>query len=411
MIKRQTSIKIDEATGWRTPVMFLMIIVAANGFTFSTWNVLLNNFAIERIHFTGAEIGWLQSIREVPGLLAFTAVGFLYLFREQTFAIVSLLLLGAGTAATGFFPSEYGFFTTTILMSFGFHYYETMNQSLSLQWLPKKTAPKTMGKILAAGSISTISAFAMIYLTWWILELEFKYIYIIGGSLSISVAIFLWFAFPHFQEKTIQRKTLVLRSRYWLFYALTFMAGARRQIFVVFAGFLMVEKFGFTVTQITTMFLANALFNIFFAPKIGGLIAKWGERRALTLEYIGLIGVFVSYAYVENSTIAGGLYILDHAFFAMAIAIKTYFQKIGDPADMAPTAGVAFSINHIAAVFLPVVFGIIWLQSNAAVFLIGAGMAFISLCLSFLIPNDPHAGNETILSNKQNSLHTHAAPA
>ena len=381
--------------------MFLMIIVAANGFTFATWGALLNNFAIEKTHFTGAEIGWLQSIREIPGLLAFTAVGFLYFFREQTFAIISIVLLGLGTAATGYFPTEYGFFTTTLLMSVGFHYYETMNQSLSLQWLPKKTAPQTMGKILAAGSIATLSAFGMIYLTWWVFGFDFKYIYLIAGGVSIIIATFLWFAFPHFQEKTPQRKALVLRSRYWLFYALTFMAGARRQIFVVFAGFLMVEKFGFTVTQITTMFLANALFNIYFAPKIGSLIAKWGERRALTLEYIGLIGVFVSYAYVENSTIAGGLYILDHAFFAMAIAIKTYFQKIGDPADMAPTAGVAFSINHIAAVFIPVVFGLIWLQSQAAVFLIGASFAFISLCLSFLIPNDPRAGNETLLSNRK----------
>jgi len=148
------------------------------------------------------------------------------------------------------------------------------------------------------------------------------------------------------------------------------------------------------------MFLANALFNIYFAPKLGGLIVRWGERRALTFEYIGLICVFITYAFVQNQWIAGGLYIIDHAFFAMAIAMKTYFQKIADPADIAPTAGIAFSINHIAAVFIPVIFGMIWLQSHAAVFLIGAGMAFISLCLSLLIPHDPHEGNETVLSDK-----------
>lgn len=400
MIKRP-SIEIDNASGWRTPVVFLMIMVAANGFTFATWGALLNNFAIEQVHFTGREIGILQSLREVPGLLAFTAIGFLFIFREQTFAIVSLLLLGIGTALTGFFPTNLGFYATTVLMSVGFHYYETMNQSLSLQWLPKKTAPAIMGKILAAGSVATISAFAMIFATWWVLDLSFKTIYMISGGVTIAIAIFLWFTFPHFQEKVPQKKAIVLRSRYWLYYALTFMAGARRQIFIVFAGFLMVEKFGFTVPQITTMFLANALFNIYFAPKIGSFIARWGERRALTLEYIGLICVFATYAFVENPWIAGGLYIIDHAFFAMAIAMKTYFQKIADPADMAPTAGVAFSINHIAAVFIPVVFGMIWLQSHAAVFLIGAGMAFISLCLSLLIPHDPRAGNETMLSSKE----------
>ncbi len=136
MIKRP-SIQIENASGWRTPVIFLMIIVAANGFTFATWGALLNNFAIEQVKFTGREIGILQSLREVHGLLAFTAIGFLYIFREQTFAIVSLILLGLGTMLTGFFPTNYGFYATTILMSVGFHYYDTMNQSLTLQWLPK----------------------------------------------------------------------------------------------------------------------------------------------------------------------------------------------------------------------------------------------------------------------------------
>jgi len=402
MLKRP-SIQIENASGWRSPVVFLMIIVAANGFTFATWGALLNNFAIEQVKFTGREIGILQSLREVPGLLAFTAIGFLYFFREQTFAIVALILLGLGTALTGFFPTNYGFYATTILMSVGFHYYETMNQSLTLQWLPKKTAPETMGKILAIGSIAVITAFAMIFTAWWVLKLDYKTIYMIAGSVTMLIAIGLWLFFPHFEEKVPQKKTIVLKSRYWLYYALTFMAGARRQIFVVFAGFLMVEKFGFTVPQITAMFLANALFNIYFAPKIGGLIAKWGERRVLTLEYIGLIGVFVTYAFVENPWIASGLYIIDHAFFAMAIAMKTYFQKIASPQDMAPTAGVAFSINHIAAVFIPVIFGMIWLQNHSAVFLIGAGMAFISLCLSLLIPNDPRKGNETMLTGRQNS--------
>ena len=145
------------------------------------------------------------------------------------------------------------------------------------------------------------------------------------------------------------------------------------------------------------MFLANAVFNLYIAPKVGNLIVRWGERRALICEYIGLIGVFVAYAFVSNPWIAVALYLIDHAFFAMAIAQKTYFQKIADPADIAPTAGVAFSINHVAAVGIPVIFGLIWLKSSAAVFLIGAAMAAVSLGLSLLIPHDPRAGNETIL--------------
>ncbi|MEE4235398.1 MAG: MFS transporter, partial [Anderseniella sp.] len=131
--------------------------------------------------------------------------------------------------------------------------------------------------------------------------------------------------------------------------------------------------------------------------KIGNLIIRIGERRVLILEYIGLIGVFMAYAFVNNPWIAAGLYLIDHAFFAMAIAMKTYFQKIADPADIAPTAGVAFTINHIAAVFIPVLFGLMWLKHPSWVFMAGAAMACVSLLLSLLIPRDPREGNETVL--------------
>jgi predicted MFS family arabinose efflux permease len=175
------------------------------------------------------------------------------------------------------------------------------------------------------------------------------------------------------------------------------MAGARRQVFVVFAGFLMVEKFGFSVSTITLMFLVNAALNMYVAPKIGMLIAHWGERRALTFEYIGLIGVFTAYAYVNTAWVAVVLYIIDHMFFSMAIAIKTYFQKIADPADMAAQAGVAFSINHIAAVVVPAAFGFLWLVSPSTVFLAGAGMSALSLILVRLIPENPTQENVALV--------------
>ncbi len=387
----------------------LMLMSAAMHLSFSVWSALLNNFAIERAAFTGAEIGMLQSIREIPGFLAFAVVFVLLVLREQTLALVSLLLLGIGTAMTGLFPTALGLYATTLLMSIGFHYYETVNQSLSLQWLPKSDAPRQLGRIIAVGSFSTIAAYGLVFGTWYGLGLDYVYVYAAGGLLTVAIVVFLYFAFPHFREGVPQRKKLLLRKRYWLYYALTFMSGARRQIFIVFAGFLMVEKFGYSVTAITLLFLANAVFNMLFAPKIGGLIVKWGERKALTFEYIGLIGVFAAYAFVQNPWIAAGLYLVDHAFFAMAIAIKTYFQKIADPADIAPTAGVAFSINHVAAVGIPVVFGLIWLVSPAAVFLAGAGMAAVSLVLARLIPVDPEAGREIIWSKP--AVITTAAPA
>jgi len=386
------------AAAWRSRETLLLLMAAAVPLAFTTWQTLLNNFAIERVAFTGADMGMLQSVREIPGLLAFTAVFLLLLLREQSLTLIALLLLGVGTALTGFLPSVWGLYFTTLLMSFGFHYYETVHSSLSMQWLNKAEAPRAMGRQIAVKSYASLFILGLIWLLLQVFKLDYLWIYVLGGGLTVLLAAAAWLLFPHYPELQVQHKNMVLRRRYWLYYALTFMSGARRQVFVVFAGFMMVEKFGYSAADISLLFIANHLFNGLFATAIGGLIAHWGERRALIFEYLGLIGIFVAYALVENAQLAAGLYVIDHLFFALAIAIKSYFQKIADPADIAASAGVSFTINHIAAVVIPAAFGLLWLLSPAAVFLAGAGMALISLGLAHFIPTEPTAQQAVDLS-------------
>lgn len=379
------------------PEFLLLLMAGAVPLSFATWQALLNNFAIERAAFSGAEIGILQSLREVPGFLAFTVVFLLFLLREQRIALVSLILLGVGTALTGFFPSVIGLYLTTVLMSIGFHYFETIQTSLSLQWVEPERTAEVLGRIIAVGAFTSIVAFAAIWLAFDVMSLDFVTVYILGGGITVAIAVAAWLCFPQFPIRVRQRRQLILRKRYWLYYALTFLSGARRQIFIVFAGFLMVEKFGYSVAAISVLFLVNAALNMLFAARIGRVIGQVGERTALIFEYIGLVGVFVAYAFVNNAHLAAGLYIVDHFFFALAIAIKTYFQKIADPADIASSAGVSFTINHIAAVVLPAALGVLWLSSPAAVFLVGAGLAGLSLLLSLNIPTHPAQGNEVML--------------
>ncbi|AQM71291.1 Major Facilitator Superfamily protein [Vibrio campbellii] len=380
---------------WRTPQNFLLLISIIVPIAFSTWMALLNNFVIEKANFDGADIGLLQSVREIPGFLAFTVVFVLLFIREQRFMLVSLAMLTLGTAITGYFPSLFGLLFTTLLMSTGFHYFETLKQSLSLQWLSKEEAPEMLGKFISVGALASLFTYGAIWVLLEQLKLEFKTVYLLAGGTGFVLIMIMAFAFPEFKTEVPQNKKLVLRKRYWLYYALTFMSGARRQIFTVFAGFLMVEKFGYSAADITLLFLINYLFNFLFAKRIGRFIGVVGERKALMFEYVGLIFVFVGYGLVQTAEWAAALYVVDHLFFALALAIKTYFQKIADPADMASTAGVAFTINHIAAVVIPVTFGVIWLVSPSSVFYIGAAMAAVSLLLSLNIPAKPGEGNET----------------
>ncbi|WP_143081496.1 MFS transporter [Vibrio barjaei] len=390
---------MQSASGWRTPKNFLIIISIIVPIAFSSWMALLNNFVIEKANFDGSDIGLLQSVREIPGFLAFTTVFVLLFIREQKFMIVSLLLLTFGAAITGMFPSVAGLLITTLIMSTGFHYFETLKQSLSLQWLSKEEAPEVLGKLISVGALASLLTYGALWVMVEVFKLDYIWVYGISGGIGFVLVLFIALSFPQFQTETPQTKKLVLRKRYWLYYALTFMSGARRQIFTVFAGFLMVEKFGYSVSDITLLFLINYLFNFLFAKKIGRFIGVVGERKALMFEYVGLIFVFVGYGLVQTAEWAAALYVVDHLFFALALAIKTYFQKIADPADMASTAGVSFTINHIAAVIIPVTFGFIWLISPSSVFYIGAGMAAISLLLSLNIPRKPEEGNEVRVLN------------
>ena len=387
---------------WRRPVTLLFLMAIAMPVAFNTWSALLNNFVIEVASFDGADIGVLHTLREIPGFLAFLVIFLIIFMREQVLGLLSLALLGAATAVTAWFPTLQGILVITVLSSIGFHYFETVAQSLQLQWLSKERAPQMLGWLVATGSAATLVVYGVIVVLWEPLNLSYNAVYMAAGGFTVLVALFCLFAIPQFDGPTPQNKKMVLRRRYWLYYALQFMAGARRQIFVVFAGFMMVERFGFEVHHLTGLYLINLLVNMVAAPMLGRFVSRFGERRTLIFEYAGLATVFALYGGIYwfgwGVMLAAALYVVDHILFALALALKTYFQKIADPADIAPTAAVAFTINHIAAVFLPVLLGLLWVASPAMVFALAALMALVSLMLSLMIPRHPEPGNETIFA-------------
>lgn len=389
---------------WRRPTSLLFVMAMAMPIAFSTWSALLNNFVIEVAGFDGSDIGWLHTVREIPGFLAVGVIAIIMFMREQVLGLVALIMLGAATAVTAQFPQMGGILVVTMLSSIGFHYYETVNQSLQLQWIDKKRAPQMLGWILSAGSAATFVVYFLIVISWERFGLSYSIVYWLSGGFTAVVAVICLFAYPQFEAPHPQIKRMILRKRYWLYYVLQFMSGARRQVFVVFAGFMMVEQFGFAVDDITKLFMFTLLINMIAAPILGRIVQVFGERRTLIFEYAGLCLVFFAYGGIYyfgwGVVLATALYVINHIFFSLALAIKTYFQKIADPQDIAPTAAVAFTINHIAAVFLPALLGYVWLQSPGMVFLMAAGMAVISLLLSMLIPRHPAPGHETVFQGK-----------
>ncbi len=364
--------------------LFLLILTIATAIGFQGWRTLLNNFAVNEANILGNQMGMIQSVREIPGFLALLVVFILLILKEEILAVISLSLLAIGVGLTGFFPSYHGLLFTTLLMSLGFHYYETVNQSLTLQYFSKKETPLIMAKFKSIGAFINILVGLSIFI--FMKYLSYKWMFLILGVLVAFLIIYSLFYFPNKDNLAIQRKTMVLRKKYWLFYTLTFLAGARRQIFVVFSVFLMVKKFHFSIFEITILFVVNNLINMIFMPIVGKAINKFKERKVLSLEYGLIIPIFLVYAFVQNRYIIMAVYILDHLVFNFSIAIKTFFQKIADESDIAPSMAVAFTINHIAAVVIPALGGILWILDYKIPFIIGVVIAITSLIFVQLIP-------------------------
>jgi len=362
---------------------FLAVLTISSTVGLQTWRTLFNNFAVEIAGLEGDHIGMIQSFREIPGFLALFAIFILLIIKEHKLSASSIVILGFGVAITGLFPSYSGLLITTMIMSFGFHYYETTNQSLTLQYFDQKISPWIFGKLRSYAAASNIVIGMVIFLITPVLD--YDQIYLFLGALILLAGLWGLKQNPTRKDIIPQHKKMILRKRYWLFYFLTFMAGARRQIFVAFAVFLLVTKFNFSVQEITIMFVVNNLINYFLSPLIGKAIIKFGERPVLSLEYSSLIIIFILYAFADQRWLVVVLYILDHIFFNFSIAIRTYFQKIGNPEDIAPTMAVGFTINHIAAVVIPAIGGILWMVDYRIPFLAGAGMSLISLLAVQLI--------------------------
>lgn len=376
----------------RRMYLFLLLLTLGSGMSFQGWNTLYTNFAVHAAGLTGAENGIVQSVREVPGLLTFGVIPLLFLFREHRLAALSVLVTGLGVVATGFLPSLWGIMFTTLVMSFGFHYFEGINQSLVLQYFDVRSAPLVMGRLRGLAAGGNLVMGGMVYLLADLFA--FSTLFCIMGAFAVAAGVWALTQDPSDPARPAQRRTMVLRRRYWLFYLLTILAGARRQIFTVFSVFLLVEHFGYGVREVAVLFIVNNAVNWFLNPLIGRAVNWFGERHLLTVEYAVLILVFLGYTVIDSPLAAAVLYVVDHIFFNFAIAIRTFFQKIADSADIAPSMAMSVTINHLAAVVMPVCGGMLWMLDYRIPFYMGAGLAVGSLIATQFIDGElaRHAG-------------------
>jgi predicted MFS family arabinose efflux permease len=365
----------------RRMLVYLVVSNFMLYFGFRVWQAMFNNFAVEEMGVGPGSIGWIQAVRELPGLMGFL-VGFLALFlSEVRIMALSVVLLGVGTFMTGQATNVPFLLMSTLVMSFGFHFFYSSNSAVILMAVEKEHAPKTLGQLSSLGAMAALAATGTVYLLagpWGYRQL-FMFVgglVIVGGLLLLPLV--------GGKEDLPPRRQVVLRRRYWLYYALVFLMGSRRHILTTFAIFLLVREHGISVQTTATLFLINGLVNTYALQLVGKLVGRLGERLMLSVASGTLVFVFLGYAYVTYLPLLFVLYVIDNILFGFNLAVTTYFQKIAiTPEEVTSNLSVGQTIEHIAAVVVPVIGGTVWeMFGSKAPFLVGVGIVLVSLTLT-----------------------------
>ncbi|MDD5168781.1 MAG: hypothetical protein PHN75_08185 [Syntrophales bacterium] len=356
---------------------YLMVLVICASAGLQGWMALFTNFAKEVVGVNGFQIGVAQAVREIPGFLTFLVMYVLLIMKEHRLSAWSVILLGIGIGATGFFTSFTGLLMTTVIMSIGFHYFETTNKSLTVQYFNVKDAPIVFARLRGYGALANITVGSIVWLLSFIAPYRINFL-LLGIFISMA-GIYMLSKNPIIEHGVHRQNKLVLRRKYWLYYTLNFLSGARRQIFIVFAIFLLVEKYRLSVSTIAGIYVLNYALTFMTNRYISKAINVYGERVVLSLESASLFLLFMGYAFIENAGVAVVLYVIDSIFFNFSIGLNTYLQKTADAGDLAQSTAVGYTINHISAVVIPVVGGSLWLFNWKLPFIIGACLTAISL--------------------------------
>ena len=364
-----------------------LLSIALNTFTlsfgFAVWRVIFNNFAKEVLDITPAQIGIIQSVREIPGLLAFTVGALAVRWAEVKIATLSIVVLGIGLIMVGHSHSILMLGVGTVVMSVGFHAFFPSNDALLLHFVKTRESGKAQGKIKSTESIAGVIATLCVLGTT--LFMGYTQVLTVLGALVVVAGVYFTLTLKDNRARE-EKREVTLKKKYSLYYLLSFLRGCRRHIFTTFAIFLLVANHQISISTAALLFFISNVITIYTNSLIGGLVERWGERVVLVTSSLILVFIFSGYAYVSWLPLLAVLYVVDNVLFGSSIALHSYARKIAEKSDLTSCISFSVTINHVSAVILPVVGGVIWETLGfKATFLFGAAIVFLDMLFSLRV--------------------------
>ena len=387
-------------------------------FGFAVYSGVFQNYLRDVMHSGPLMLGGLESLREVPGLLAAIMAGTLVALAESRVAGLGLLITSFGIGVTGLAPDWAAHFVhadasaaqlvttryvlligVTVLWSIGFHLWASVSSAITLALAKGIEGGRHLGRMNAVGSIATLAALALACLMAPALpRIGYNPFFYLAGSCIFAASMLCMRLSTHAEGG--QRARIILRREYGLYYLLTFLEGCRRQIFSIFASFALIIVYKVPLGPMLILQFINAILITFTAPAIGRMVDRNGERGPLTFYSVGLIAVFLGYASVRTIVVAMGysadkavwalfaLFLIDNVLFSFGIGFTTYLHRIVRPGELTPCLSMGVTMNHIAAVTVPVGGAWLWQHSNnyELPFWVGVAIAAVSLVATRWLP-------------------------
>ena len=372
----------------RRSLLFLGLAVALAGFTMAAQMGLNANFLREDIGISGRQMGMIEAARESCGVVAFGVLALLAGLAEPLVGAAMLMLVAAGLASYSMVHD----FTWVVLMSLvwsqGLHVWMPLPNSMALALADPGRAGRRLGEIGAAGSAGfAIGLLAALGLAE--IGVSMRGTDLVAGAAAVLAAAACLGI--HRNVKTPGPR-LVFRRRYGLYYLLCFLEGWRKQIFIAFAGYLLVSEYQTPLETILVLWLIIQVIAYVAAPWVGRLIDRVGERRVLVFYFGAITLVFVGYAMIPSKPVLYVLFVADSVFFTLAMALTTFVNRIAPPAEHTPTLSMGVAMNHVAAVIMPFIGGILWTYGYRWTFLAGAAAAALSILGALRVPRHEPKG-------------------
>ena len=350
----------------------------------------LTNYLKENFQMLILERSALEFPRELPGLLVAFVIASLYSLGDMRIAVIANLLAAVGMFSLGMIPADYSFVIVAIFVySMGQHIYMPLANSIGMNFATSGELGRKLGQVSAANTAALVVSSAILWALFNYMHISYTTSFSIGAVAFLIAALLLSRIKP---AKTVKKNIrYIFRKEYGLYYWLCILFGARKQIFITFGPWVLVDIFKEPVTTMALLFLIVSIIGIFTKPFIGYLIDKVGEKFVLTSEAIAFFFVCLGYAFAEdlfsNSLaliLVNTCYIIDQTLSSVSMARATYLKKIAlAEEDVSPTLSLGTSIDHIVTMFLPIIGGLVWYNNGAHgykyVFLGGAIIAIINL--------------------------------